>query len=257
MSRYFFKINNFLYMSNDKDSDVALIIPARIGSTRLKNKLLLEIGNVSLIEHVIRRAIDTAIPNIFVATDSAIIADIATNLGICAIMTSATCASGTDRIYEAFQTISKDNTGIKYIVNLQGDMPFVNPKTILTVIDNLKNSNFDITTPVVKIEEDVAMHHSNVKVVINQNNQALYFSRNMIPYGAKQFLYHVGIYGFTAKALKKFTSMPQTDYEIAEQLEQLRALENGMTIGVCHIHDIPISIDTEEDLIKARKYFAI
>lgn len=244
-------------MSNNNDRDVALIIPARIGSTRLKNKLLLELGNVSLIEHVLRRALDTKIPNIFVATDSEAIAQIATNLDITAIMTNPACTSGTDRICEAFQKISKDNPYIKYVINLQGDMPFVNPKTILTVVNNLKNSSFDIVTPVATVGEDVAIHHSNVKVVINKNNQALYFSRSMIPYGAKEFLYHVGIYGFTSNALQKFTSIAQTEYEMSEQLEQLRALENGMTIGVCHINEIPISIDTEEDLLKARKYFAM
>ena len=79
----------------------------------------------------------------------------------------------------------------------------------------------------------------------------------MIPYGAKEFLYHVGIYGFTANALKQFISLPQTEYEHAEQLEQLRALGSGMKIGICHINEIPISVDTAQDLAKAQKYFSM
>ena len=210
-------------MNNNQNKDVALIIPARIGSTRLKNKLLLKIGNVSLIEHVMRRAIDTGLKNIYVATDAEVIADIATKLDIQIIMTDHNCPSGTDRVYQAFKYIHDDNKQIHYVVNLQGDMPFIKPKTIMSIIDVLKNSDFDIVTPVVKVEKETAMHHSNVKVVIDQNNRALYFSRSVIPYGAKEFLYHVGIYGFTANALKRFISLPQTEYEHAEQLEQLRA----------------------------------
>ncbi|MCC8417697.1 MAG: 3-deoxy-manno-octulosonate cytidylyltransferase [Rickettsia endosymbiont of Bryobia graminum] len=235
-------------------SDVAIIIPSRLGSVRLSNKPLQNIGNLSMILHVLKQVKLTGLENIFVATDSELIAETVTNYGGQFILTKPECASGTDRVYEAFQAIP-NNQNIKYVLNVQGDMPFVEPKSILAVIENLKNSDYDIITPVAEVDIETADSASNVKAIIDNRNKALYFSRSLIPHGASKFLYHIGIYGFRKDALNKFVKLPPSSLELSEKLEQLRALQNDMSIGVCHVTNIPISVDTQEDLDKAIAFY--
>jgi 3-deoxy-manno-octulosonate cytidylyltransferase (CMP-KDO synthetase) len=168
-------------------------------------------------------------------------------------MTSGSCLSGTDRVYEASKLVPKND--INYIINVQGDMPFVEPEVILTVIESLKSSSYEIITPVVKVGIDIANSHSNVKVVTDVSGKALYFSRSLIPHGATEFLYHIGIYGFRKSALAKFVKIPQTHLEKNEKLEQLRALQHGIDIGVCYSDTVPISVDTSDDLDKAIEFY--
>jgi len=236
-------------------SDVAFIIPSRLASTRLPKKALADIGGKTMIEHVVSRLSSGAENNLYVATDSPDIAEKVKNYGGVAIMTSVDCKTGSDRAFEAFQKIQHSDK-IKYIINVQGDMPFVDYEVVKQIIDKLKNSDFDIVTSVVKVGLDIANSDSNVKVVKDMNDKALYFSRSVIPHGAQEFLYHVGIYGFRAEALEKFVKLDETRYEAVEKLEQLRALENGMSIGVVVSNEIPISVDTQADLEKAREYYA-
>lgn len=234
--------------------DVAIIIPARLGSTRLPNKMLLPIGDCTLIEHAYKRALEADVGTIYVATDSKEIASVIERLGGKCIMTSADCAKGSDRVYEAVQAIpNKEN--IRYVINIQGDMPFLDPNIVKQVIDKLKNSDFDIVTPITKVGRGIASSMSNVKAVVDSSNRALYFSRQMIPHYAEEYWYHVGIYGFRIEALEKFVRLPESYLETAESLEQLRAIEYGMSVGVCYAQSIPISVDTAEDLEKARKEF--
>ncbi len=236
-------------------SDVALIVPSRLGSTRLPEKALADIGGKVMIEHVVSRLSAYSKDNLYVATDSEDIAEKVRNAGGIAIMTSEDCLTGSDRVFEAFQKIPH-NDKIKYIINIQGDMPFVDYKVVEQIIDKLKESDFDIVTPVVRIGSDVAASDSNVKVVADINDKAMYFSRSVIPHGAKDFLYHVGIYGFKAESLEYFIKLDETRYESVEKLEQLRALENGMNIGIVFSNEIPISVDTQVDLEKAKEYYA-
>jgi 3-deoxy-manno-octulosonate cytidylyltransferase (CMP-KDO synthetase) len=234
--------------------DVAIIIPARIGSARLPRKPLETIGHKTLIEHVVHSIKKAGFANIYVATDSKEISDVVKNSGIEAIMTDEACPSGTDRIYQAFQKLPNHDK-IKYIINIQGDMPFVNGAIVKDIIQGLASGEYDIMTSVVKIDHATASSPDNVKVVVTNKNKALYFSRLPIPYGGQEFLYHVGIYGFTPEGLERFVSMAQSKYEKTEKLEQLRALENGMNIGICYCDEVPISVDTASDLEKAREYF--
>lgn len=236
-------------------SDVALIIPSRLGSTRLPEKALADIGGKVMIEHVVSRLSAYSKDNLYVATDSEDIAEKVRNAGGIAIMTSEDCLTGSDRVFEAFQKIPH-NDKIKYIINIQGDMPFVDYKVVEQIVDKLKESDFDIVTPVVRVGSDVAASDSNVKVVADINDKAMYFSRSVIPHGAKEFLYHVGIYGFKAEALEYFIKLDEARYESVEKLEQLRALENGMNIGIVFSNEIPISVDTQVDLEKAKEYYA-
>jgi 3-deoxy-manno-octulosonate cytidylyltransferase (CMP-KDO synthetase) len=232
------------------NSDTIIIIPSRLGSTRLKEKPLANIGEYSLIQRVVMQAQLTKIP-VYVATDSDLIAKNIENLNAIPIMTDE-CSSGTDRVYQAYKKIQ--NPEIKYVINVQGDMPFIKPSTIKAVADNLVKQEFPIITPVAKVGIDSAKFLSNVKVIITNFNKALYFSRSVIPNGADKFWYHVGVYGFEVGALERFVALPRSEMEIAENLEQLRALDNGIDIGVCYVDDIPISVDTNEDLQKAIDY---
>ena len=234
-------------------SDVVIIIPSRIGSTRLARKALLPIGDMLLIEHVISRLKPVNNGNLYVATDSAEIAKIADAAGAIAIMTDQNCQSGSDRVFEALCQIPEHDK-IEYIINVQGDMPFIDVKVVNQIITMLRDTSFDIVTPAVNIGKELAQNSSNVKLIVNNNGEALYFSRSMIPYDGEEFLYHVGIYGFRRQALEKFVKLAQGQYEQIEKLEQLRALEHGMKIGVCFSNEIPISVDTIEDLEKACKY---
>ena len=261
--------------------DTAIIIPSRIGSTRLEKKPLSMIEGRTLIERVYNQLKNTGLPNIFIATDSQEIYSLAEKIGAKPIMTDSSCSTGTDRVYDCYKKIN-DNGAIKYIVNVQGDMPFISPETIKSVIKLLRTNRFDITTPVVRTSKKNVEGFSNVKVVACgvekilididtgkvikevtkktnsaekeeelEFSKAIYFSRSLIPHNAEEFLYHVGIYGFTSDSIEKFCSLPQSYLEKTENLEQLRALEAGMNIGVCYVDDMPISVDTKEDLEKA------
>lgn len=234
-------------------SDVAIIIPSRIGSTRLPRKALAKIGEFSMIEHVIHSLGDSSLGDIYVATDDQEIFDIVKKTKAIPVMTDPGCPTGSERVSQALTKIP-GHEKIKYIINVQGDMPFVKSSVIRGIIDGLKKGQATMMTAVAKIDEETASSDSNVKVVVDKANLAMYFSRSMIPHGAKEFLYHVGIYGFTRDTLEKFVSLPQSDCEKIEKLEQLRALENGIKIGIVFSDEIPISVDTPEDLEKARQY---
>jgi 3-deoxy-manno-octulosonate cytidylyltransferase (CMP-KDO synthetase) len=235
-------------------SDVAVIIPARKGSTRLPAKPLKIIGNKTMIEHVVGSIYGAGFENVYVATDTDEIADKVLAAGIKVIMTPEDCPTGTDRVHLAFNSL-KNCYDIKYVVNVQGDMPFMKSKIVVDIIDTMKKSDYDIVTAAVKIGKEIAVNESNVKVVVDKHMRAMYFSRYPVPHGAEEFLYHVGVYGFKAESLTRFVELPQTSYELAEKLEQLRAMQHGMSIGICYSDEIPISVDTEEDLAKARSYY--
>lgn len=237
-----------------KENNFAVVIPARIGSTRLPGKLLKKIGDKSIISKVVSSVKDSGFPNIFVATDSVEIADDLKKLDVQTVMTDPLCRTGSDRVFEAIEKVDPMKK-FEYILNIQGDMPFIASKDLNDIGLFLVNSNFDIITPVVKINLNDAINTSNVKVVIDKNNKALYFSRHPIPYGSEEFLYHVGIYGFKRGSLNKFVNLEKTSYENCENLEQLRAMQNGMSIGIIEVDQIPISVDTEEDYQKALEHY--
>jgi len=207
-----------------------------------------------MIEHMLNQVKQTGLQNIYVATDSHLIEDIVIKNGCKAIMTDENCPSGTDRVFSAVQ-LMQDSDHIEYIINVQGDMPFLEPNVILKLIENLKTSSFGIMTPVVKVDRQVADSNANVKVVANKDGKALYFSRSMVPFGSSEFLYHIGVYGFQKNTLTKFVELPQSFLEKQENLEQLRALENNIDIGIVFVDSVPISIDTESDLEKAIEFY--
>jgi len=239
----------------------AIFIPSRIGSTRLPNKALADINGIPMVVHVLNRARESGITDIFVATDDEKIKKEIENVGGIAIMTESNLPSGTDRIYAAMEKISKN---YDIIINLQGDMPNIKPYIIKFVQDVLLNEkNADISTAVVKITNKNEIENENiVKAVLSINNneaiaRAIYFSRSPCPASPSNqnadYYHHLGIYAYRADSLKKFVNLPISYLENREKLEQLRAIENDMKIYACIVNDLPISIDVQSDLDIIRK----
>jgi 3-deoxy-manno-octulosonate cytidylyltransferase (CMP-KDO synthetase) len=230
-------------------SDTAIIIPSRLGSVRLPEKPLKTIGDMTMIEHVTMRALESKSGDVFVATDSELIAEKVRKVGGTPIMIFADLPTGTDRVWEAVKKIDTERK-IKYVLNLQGDLPLVNPAIIKKLVDTLHQSKADIVTPVIREASEQPNNPGNVKAIMGSQNQALYFSRQHIPSHSDWYWYHIGIYGFKRDSLERFVNLPQSHTELMEKLEQLRALENGMTIDLCVVDENAVSVDTQDDLDK-------
>ena len=237
----------------------AIIIPIRMGSSRLPGKFHADIDGKAMILHIIDRARETNLTNIFVACDHQDHFDLVENYGAKAVMTGTHHQSGSDRVHEALEIIDPSEK-FEYIINLQGDIPFVSSDTILSVLSELdSDKEADISTMLTPLDNLEDLHKKNfVKAVFDINHHALYFSRLAIPFAedksTTQYYQHIGIYGYRRRSLTKFVYLPESKLEISEKLEQLRALENGMKIKVGFTDDFPISVDVPEDLIIARNY---
>lgn len=240
------------------------IIPARYASTRFPGKPLAQLGGMTMIERVYRQA-QKALDNVVVATDDERIAQAVNAFGGKCVMTSSTCRSGTDRCMEAYIQ-AKMNADV--VINIQGDEPFVAPEQI-NALDALFNSEeTEIATLVRPLPSDKSFNVVNdpnlVKLVIDKNMRAIYFSRSVIPYvrgieqsswtKSVQYYTHVGMYAYRANVLREITQLPQSTLEIAESLEQLRWVENGYKIKVGITTFPTIGIDTPEDLETARRF---
>ena len=240
------------------------IIPARYASTRFPAKPLALLGGKPMIQHVYER-VSCVLDDVVVATDNQRIYDAVVRFGGRAVMTSPDHRTGTDRCLEAYQ-----NFGVEadVVINVQGDEPFIAEEQILALMQCFENPQTDIATlikpfPTTTTYETLS-NPNTPKVIINPQGQALYFSRSVIPYlrGIEQthwtshhtYYKHIGIYAYRIEALRKVTQLQQTSLELAESLEQLRWLENGLTIQTAITDIETIGIDTPEDLQKAEKY---
>jgi 3-deoxy-manno-octulosonate cytidylyltransferase (CMP-KDO synthetase) len=231
-------------------ADAAIaIIPARFNSTRFPGKPIVEIEGKPLIQHVYKRVERAGlISRVVVATDDRRIADAVEGFGGTAIMTRNDHPSGTDRLAEAAQELPADTL----IVNVQGDEPMIEPADIDKAVTAARLDDAEIVTLMTKMDNAETNDPNRVKVVTDRNGMALYFSRSKIPSGGTCFL-HVGLYVYRAGFLKKFTKLERTPLEIAERLEQLRALEHGYRIRVVEIEGESWGIDTPEDLERFRE----
>src|SRR5438132_10489207 len=230
------------------DAAVA-IIPARFNSTRFPGKPLAEIEGKPLIEHVYRRVAKASFVNrIVVATDDQRIGDGVERFGGTALMTRNDHRSGTDRLAEAAQGLAPETL----VVNVQGDEPMIEPADIDRAIEVAAAGDAEIVTLMTKISNSTEENLNRVKVVTDRNGMALYFSRSRIPSRGTCFL-HVGLYVYSAGFLKKFTKLERTPLEVAEGLEQLRALEHGYRIRVVQVESESWGIDTPEDLERFKK----
>ena len=235
----------------------AIIIPSRLEAVRLPNKPLELINNKEMILHVYEAAKKTNTGEVYVATPDQKIIDLIKDVGGKAVFTSLDHQTGTDRVYEVFKNQLKSEPNV--IVNLQGDMPNIDPKAITNLISYMEEGNCDIGTLASSFSSDEEIaDENNVKVAVkekldnNQFGQASDFFRTDVK-NYKIFYHHVGIYAFTNKALVRYVSLKRSKLELERKLEQLRALENSMTIHVGYINSSPLSVDTKNDLIEVRK----
>jgi len=228
-----------------------ILIPARMASTRLPDKPLALIAGVPMIVHVWQRAMQAGCGEVVVACDGKAIADAITVAGGRAVITDPDLPSGSDRI---FQALLRLDNGKNYdaVINVQGDMPTLDPALIRQALTLLDNPATDIATLAAPIRvEREKFDPAVVKVVISAG-RALYFSRATIPYGDGPLYHHIGLYAYRRAALEKFVGLPTSPLEKREKLEQLRALEAGMRIDVAIVDTVPLGVDTQETLEIAR-----
>ncbi len=235
-----------------------LLIPARMASTRLPGKPLADIGGVPMIVRVWARAMATGLGAVVVAAGEPEIVAAVEKAGGRAILTDPDLPSGSDRIWEAVKALDPQGSH-DVVVNLQGDLPALDPDQIKTVVQSLKQSKADIATLAAPIENEAdETNPAVVKAVVAWDAQerfgrALYFTRMPAPWGDGTLYHHIGLYAYTRKALEAFVALPPSPLEEREKLEQLRALEAGMHISVARVDEAPLSVDTPADLEKARK----
>jgi len=233
-----------------------IIIPSRLESSRLPNKPLADINGEPMIVHVYKRAKEANIANVIVAAGNVEIKEVIENIGGEAILTSSNHESGSDRIFEALNIYDKESK-FDNIINLQGDLPNIHKDALFRIISLLESNDADISTLGVKISSEEEFLNPNiVKAYIKNISESNYvddFDRRF-DIGKEEFLYHhVGIYGYKRKALEAFVGFDQSKAEIERKLEQMRAIENGMKIVLGLIDELPISVDTQEDLEIARR----
>ena len=208
-----------------------------------------------MIIQVMKRAQAANVGRVVVACDGEEIAATVRSAGGEAVITDADLPSGSDRIFQALSKIDPDKKHY-IIINVQGDMPCLDPKIIKKVFAVLDNKEVDIATLAAVITDEAEKPDpSVVKVAMDAQGRALYFSRATIPHGEGTLYHHIGIYAYRRAALEKFVSLPPSSLEIREKLEQLRALEAGMRIDVAVVDTVPLGVDTPEGLEKARKIY--
>jgi 3-deoxy-manno-octulosonate cytidylyltransferase (CMP-KDO synthetase) len=237
--------------------DVLILIPARMAATRLPGKPLADIGGLPMIVQVLRRAEAAAIGQVVVATDSEAIAAAVEKAGGRAVMTRADHPSGSDRIAEALIAIDPERRAT-LVVNVQGDLPTLDPRALQAVLGPLADSSVDIATLAAEIKRPEERTNPNVVKVVGSpvapgRLRALYFTRATAPTGDGPLYHHIGVYAYRRTALQRFVALPPSPLERREKLEQLRALEAGMRIDVAIVDTVPLGVDTPEDLDAARR----
>ena len=237
-----------------------IVIPARMASTRLPGKPLASVGGQPMIVQVWRRAIEADVGRVVVAAADRSIADAVAEAGGETVMTDRGLRSGSDRVHQALSRID-DADDVDVVVNLQGDLPTLPPHDLGRVVATLTGSNTDLATLAVRTtQENEADNPSVVKVVVAWDNgeetgRALCFTRSRAPWGEGPLWHHVGVYAYRRAALELFVSLPTSALERRERLEQMRALEAGMSIAVGRVDSAPVGVDTPRDLEQARSFF--
>lgn len=237
-----------------------VLIPARLASTRLPLKPLADIGGSPMIVQVWRRAVEANVGEVVVAADSPEIVDAVTRAGGRAVMTNSAHPSGSDRIFEALGRIDPDARH-DVIVNVQGDLPTIDPETVRAALAPLRDRQVDISTLAAVIRRDEERSDPNVVKVVGVEVapgrlRALYFTRATAPWGEGPLLHHIGLYAYRREALTRFVALAPSPLELRERLEQLRALEAGMRVDAMLVDTVPLGVDTPHDLERARAILA-
>jgi 3-deoxy-manno-octulosonate cytidylyltransferase (CMP-KDO synthetase) len=240
-------------------SDVLVLIPARLAATRLPGKPLLDIHGAPMIVHVVRRAQAAKIGEVVVATDSEPVLAAVEKAGGRAVMTRVDHPSGSDRIHEALMDIDPERR-IRTVVNVQGDLPTIDPNDIKAALGPLADPAVDIATLAAIIKDDSELANPNVvkaigKEIAPKRLHASTFTRAKAT-GAGPHYHHIGLYAYRRAALEKFVGLPPSENERREKLEQLRALDAGMRIDVAVVSSVPLGVDAPDDLEKARRMLA-
>jgi 3-deoxy-manno-octulosonate cytidylyltransferase (CMP-KDO synthetase) len=236
--------------------DVIILIPARLAATRLPGKPLADIAGRPMIAHVLERAAAAGLGEVVVATDSEAVCVAAEKAGGRAVMTAADHPSGSDRIFEALEHIDPERR-IGTVINVQGDLPTLDPADLRAALVPLADPAVDIATLAAEIREPAERTNPNVVKVVGaavnpRRLRALYFTRATAPYGEGPLYHHIGLYAYRRAALARFVKLAPSPLEKRERLEQLRALEAGMRIDVALVDSVPLGVDTPEELDKAR-----
>ena len=229
-----------------------------MAATRLPGKPLLKINNLSIISHVFKRGEEANVGEVVVATEDQEIVDDVLKNGGRAVLTNNKHKTGTDRVFEAYKKLKIK--GIDYILNLQGDEPDINKDDIIKLNTFMANSQSNIGTLAAKIEDGLILNNKNIVKVITKNKlennnfpEALNFLRNNLSKKNSNTYHHIGIYCYKVSALENFINLKQTQNEIDNKLEQLRALDNNLNINVALAKTSPVGVDTEEDYLAIKK----
>lgn len=237
-------------------ADPIVLVPARIASTRLPGKPLAPICGEPMILHVWRRACDAAVGRVVVATDDAQVLAVIRGAGGEAVMTRADHPAGSDRIHEALMALDPGGRH-DVIVNVQGDLPTIEPEAVRAALRPLENAATDIATLAASISHEAERTDPNVVKVVGSplgpsRLRALYFTRATAPWGDGPLFHHIGLYAYRREALDRFVTLSPSTLEKREKLEQLRALEAGMRIDVELVSTVPFGVDTPADLARAQ-----
>lgn len=233
-----------------------ILIPARMASTRLPGKPLADIGGKPMIVHVADRAAESGLGRVAVATDAQEVMDAVRASGHEAILTRADHESGSDRIFEALSLLDPDRK-VETIINVQGDLPTIDPAMIRAVFRPFEDEAVDIATLGVEITDTEEKTNPNVVKIVGSplspsRLRALYFTRATAPWGDGPLFHHIGLYAYRRKALERFVALAPSALERRERLEQLRALEAFMRIDAEIVQTVPLGVDTPQDLERAR-----
>ncbi|CAI2936403.1 3-deoxy-manno-octulosonate cytidylyltransferase [Aminobacter niigataensis] len=234
-----------------------VLIPARMASTRLPGKPLADIAGRPMIVHVAARASESGLGRVVVATDTDIVAETVRAHGFEAVMTRADHESGSDRIFEALTRLDPKGE-VDTVVNVQGDLPTIDPELIRAAFRPLAEAAVDIATLGVEIVREEEKTNPNVVKIVGsalsvRRLKALYFTRATAPWGEGPLYHHIGLYAYRRAALERFVRLGPSPLEKRERLEQLRALEAGMRIDAEIVSSVPLGVDTPEDLERARE----
>ncbi|AQZ50849.1 3-deoxy-manno-octulosonate cytidylyltransferase [Martelella mediterranea DSM 17316] len=244
-------------MAIDKSDETIILIPARMASSRLPGKPLADIAGRPMIVHVAERARESDMGRVVVAVDDAAVFEAVEAAGFEAVMTGMAHQSGSDRIHEALGKVDPDGRA-QLVVNVQGDLPTLDPALIKASLAPLSEPAVDIATLTVEITDEAEKTASQVVKLVGSpvgptRLRALYFTRATAPWGEGPLYHHIGLYTYRRAALERFVSLPVSPLEGREKLEQLRALEAGMRIDAEIVTTVPLGVDTAEDLEKARR----
>ena len=240
-----------------KAGGTIIMIPARMASTRIPGKPLVDIAGLPMIVQVMRRAQEADIGPVVVAADTSEIIEAVQDHGGKAVMTRSDHASGSDRIREALDHVDRDGS-VHTIVNVQGDLPTIDSDSIRASLDPLSNPEVGLSTLATEISEESERTNPNVVKLIGSqitstHLRALYFTRATAPWGDGPLYHHIGLYAWRRTTLERFVSLQPSPLEKREKLEQLRALEDGIRIDAAIVDTVPLGVDTPPDLERARR----